>query len=254
MVPFSADALLAMLLAFYPVVGPAALARARQDRPDYFASGTLIGRYGDALKLPDGRIFDLIFDVLGPGMKWQVLEDTGDGAGSELDDPFALEEGPIVPIDESAWPEPAPVPVFGPLVADRLRELGASDEIIGHAYTIASEGAAATRIENGFSGTIGGAEGLIGPNHAALDTMSPADELVLLGGHVGQIDNNELLFTGAPPGPVGYGSGGLPLPRAKIDEGEVIDTTGGPVVTGPGPEDGETDSTVVNTNKRDTPQ
>lgn len=254
MVPFSADALLAMLLAFYPVVGPAALARARQERPDYFAAGTLIGRHGDALKLPDGRIFDLIFDVLGPGMRWQVLEDRGDGAGTDVDDPFALEEGPIVPIDESAWPEPAPVPVFGPLVADRLSELGASDTVIGLAYNTAVEGAAASRIENGFSGTVAGAEAQLGPAHLALDAMNPADELIQLGSHVGQIDGNEGLFTGPPPGPVGYGTGGLPLPRAKIDEGEVVDVDGGPIVTGPGPDDGGTEETVVNTNKRDTPQ
>jgi hypothetical protein len=38
--PFDGAALLAMLLAFYPAVSAAALARARSERPEYFAGGT----------------------------------------------------------------------------------------------------------------------------------------------------------------------------------------------------------------------
>lgn len=123
MTPFDAAALLAMLLTFYPVVGPAALERARRERPEYFAGGEIMGTNRDRFRLPDGRIFDCIFGASGPSdqWRWQCIEL---GGGPELPpDPFALEAGPVRPIDESAYVFPPYGEVFGPLVRNGLAEL-----------------------------------------------------------------------------------------------------------------------------------
>jgi len=75
MTPFSPVALLTMLLTFYPDVSPAALVLARRERPDYFAGGALGGSHGDKLTLPDGTVWDLIYDVENEtgDRHWQVI-------------------------------------------------------------------------------------------------------------------------------------------------------------------------------------
>jgi hypothetical protein len=104
MTPFDAVALLAMLLAFYPTVNASELARARRERPEYFAGGTLLGSKGDKLRLPDGRIFDLIQNAGGlPGQqRWQVIE-----PGPSVPEPWPLEAGPLTPIDVDRLPAAA---------------------------------------------------------------------------------------------------------------------------------------------------
>jgi hypothetical protein len=127
--PFDPDALLAMLLAFYPTPSAAALRQARAERPDYFAGGTLIGSKGDKLRLGDGRVFDLVFASGGlPGQqRWQVIDVTNDPGSAG--DPFALEAGPLTPIDSTdVWPG-SPAPGFESYVAG---ELGALDGTIGN--------------------------------------------------------------------------------------------------------------------------
>jgi hypothetical protein len=79
--PFDPAALVAMLRAFYPIVGRAALRRARSERPEYFAGGTLIGSSQTHLQLADGRIFDLILNEGAPQGQtaWQALDVTDGG-------------------------------------------------------------------------------------------------------------------------------------------------------------------------------
>ena len=140
MTPFDPAALLAMLLAFYPVASPAALGRAMAERPEYFAGAVRIGRGGDAIQLPDGRIFDLIFAVDDPiARHWQVIEA---GAGDGADDPFADGPGPLTPLDPNdATPAPA-VDMFTGLVGEALAALGASDAVLDAAGATLAEHAA----------------------------------------------------------------------------------------------------------------
>lgn len=199
MTPFDPIALLAMLQAFYDVVGPAALARARRERPDYFAAGEIIGTSGDKLRLPDGRIFDLIFDVLGVHTRWQAIEiGTGPGA-PDVDDPFALEAGPLVPIDLSAFPEAAPIPVFVPFVAGALQELGASDTILGNATTRILEHSSPAPLEGAFAREIGPAETQLAAEGFALNGIDPTDVLVTADGHRHTIDAASGLYDEPPP-------------------------------------------------------
>jgi hypothetical protein len=139
--PFDATALLVMLLAFYPIVSGAELARARRERPEYFAGGALVGSKGDKLQLPDGRVFDLIYAAggLAGAQRWQVIT-----AGPSVDDPFPLEPGPLTPIDlETVPPAPAPGPSFETLVGGELATLAGADAALGAARSVLVEGAAA---------------------------------------------------------------------------------------------------------------
>lgn len=60
MTPFDPIALTIMLRTFYPFATPADLARARRERPEYFAAGRLRGHDGTLLELPDGRLFQIV--------------------------------------------------------------------------------------------------------------------------------------------------------------------------------------------------
>jgi hypothetical protein len=174
--PFDATALLAMLLTFYPIVGPAALARARSERPEYFAAGTIGGKGGDKLLLPDGRVFDLIYGVSGPSdqWRWQVVEL---GLGIEPPpDPFALEPGPITPIDLSAFLPFDRAPTFAPLVARELAALPALDAGLFVARQAIAAGAAAFR-PGDLDADLGEAIDAIPGVHTLLDQAIPADEL-----------------------------------------------------------------------------
>jgi len=174
--PFNGDALLVMLLTFYPIVGPAALARARAERPEYFAGGVIIGREGDALLLPDGRVFDLIFNVNTPIQRWQILDVTGGGPGGP-DHPFRNVEGPLVPIDESAFVEPTPHAVFTPLVAASYQELTPRDNAIGVSQTTLTEASSPGDLEAALSATIDPAFPALNQELASLDQSVPADVL-----------------------------------------------------------------------------
>lgn len=139
MTPFDATALLVMLSTFYPVVSPGELARARRERPEYFAGGEIIGSSHGALRLPDGRIFDLIINAGGvPGTTfWQVLPMIAGGD----DETFPLEPGPLTPIDAPWEPPPPPRAVFEGLVAGSLEQLGGSDAVLSAAEQRIAESA-----------------------------------------------------------------------------------------------------------------
>lgn len=177
MTPFDPVALLAMLLAFYPIPSPAALVQARRDRPEYFAGGVLIGRSGDKMQLPDGRIWDLIFAVEGPfpPRRWIAIDVTdavpGDGDG------FELEPGPLTPIDEAMvifGPDPQ---TFEALVAGELAALGASDTVLHRAAQDIIESGGGRELEDEYERTIVPAHQAHLGTRAALDRDDPLDEL-----------------------------------------------------------------------------
>src|SRR6266487_3889747 len=114
MTPFDALALLAMLLAFYQPASAANLARAFSERPEYFGGGVLIGTVGDALRLPDGTIWDLIFAVDGPETPhYQAIQPSG-GTGDAGDLLFPLAPGPLRPLRRDVLPLRRAGDVFGP--------------------------------------------------------------------------------------------------------------------------------------------
>jgi len=199
MTPFDPIALLAMLQAFYPIVGPAALARARTERPDYFSAGQIIGTSGDKIRLADGRIFDLIFDTNGPNTRWQAIE-VGTGPGADIDDPFALEAGPIVPIDLSAFVPPAArPPVFVPLVAGAFGELGAADVILGNAASDVAHNSDKGPLLDDWARLMDPAIERLAAEGFALDAADPTAELIVLAGQSSAADVNGAEFGEAPP-------------------------------------------------------
>lgn len=179
MTPFDPVALVAMLLAFYPVVGSLALAVARAERPEYFSGGVLFGSKGDKLRLPDGREWDLIansgLDV--SQRRWQALYI--DPTAPRVDDPFALEEGPLTPLDE-----PTPIAVsdggtFAALLGDALHELGATDDVLASAATAMAEGAPATDLDARTAGLL---DDVLTTHAAAVTATDALDPGALLEG------------------------------------------------------------------------
>jgi hypothetical protein len=186
--PFDAAALLAVLLAFYPVVSVAGLQRARSERPEYFAAGTLGGSKGEKLFLQDGRVFDLIAAAGGPpsGRHWQVIDVTDDAGGAA--DPFALEEGPLTPLDEDDTLPTPPGESFVSLVAGHLAALAGADDVL-------QSGAAAIAESDGTAALDAATATLLDPathhhanTRAALDHDDPAEELESAGLTRNEID------------------------------------------------------------------
>lgn len=214
MIPFDATALLVMLLTFYPIVGPAALARARQERPDYFAGGDIRGTEGDKLWLGDGRKFDLIFQVNTPGQAWQVLELTGQPGDPGDADPFALEDGPLSPIDESAFPAPAPRSVFADLVGAELAPLDAHDAGLATAHATIYDAADPGAIEDAGRETDEALARLEG--HAAyLLTADPSDVIATTDAHNTAITGHEAEVSEGIPGPFTAPIPGPPEPEPE---------------------------------------
>jgi hypothetical protein len=211
MVPFDPVALLAMLQAFYPVVGPAALQRARRERPEYFAAGDITGSEGDKLTLPDGRIFDLIFRVNDPfgQSRWQAIWLTG--GGTELDDPFALEPGPLVPVDLSAYPPSTYTPTFVPLIGSALLELGASPVVLDNASAALALHSSPAAFDNDFARAMDPADAQLAAEGFALNAADPSDVLIHVGAAQKTVDIEAGVFDepappemqpGPPPGPI----------------------------------------------------
>lgn len=201
MVPFDPVALLAMLLAFYPVVGPAALLRARAERPDYFAGGEIRGTKGDKLWLPDGRKYDLIFATGSPAQHWQVLGPLPDGAGAAPDDPFALEDGPLARLDPARFVLLPRAPEFQPLVAAAVAEWSGHDTALATAHASMVEGADPIALDLA-GGELDGAEGALGPHHALLDQANPADVIGTTDAHGATIDSELDALDEIVPGPI----------------------------------------------------
>jgi hypothetical protein len=131
--PFDPVALVMMLQAFYPSVTRTSLERAFRERPEYFAGGQLIGRLSDALRLPDGRIFDIVFAAWTAQSRWQALDVTHAAPGP--DDPFPLDAGPLVEIDVDAALPPIGDPMFVPLVSGAIGEVQSLEGRMGDAAT-----------------------------------------------------------------------------------------------------------------------
>jgi hypothetical protein len=199
MTPFSPSALVAILLAFYPTVSGAELARARRERPEYFAGGSLGGSHGDKLTLPDGACWDCIFGS-GTGdvtvMHWQCIP-CGDGTPG--DPVFALAPGPFRPLDGSVWPAPAPVVVFVPLVTDALSELGTSDAILSAAESSVAEHSSGAAFDAAVSGAVNDGDAARVQEFAPLLQAVPADVLEAMNDRSGTIDAGEADAEFEPP-------------------------------------------------------
>lgn len=189
MTPFDGVALVAMLVTFYPVVSPAQLRLARNERPEYFSGGKVIGSKGDKLELPDGRVFDLIFAAGGPpsGMRWQCIE-AGPGDGG---DPWPLEPGPLTPIDE-----PAPIgttgdTTFQQLMGGALEELGFPDVTLAAAAQTVSELTPPAVIDASVDPVLSRAYEDLAGDVATGVQFDLADEIEQAGGLVGAITTTE---------------------------------------------------------------
>jgi hypothetical protein len=216
--PFAPAALVAMLLAFYPDVSAAAFAQARRERPEYFAGGTIVGSHGDKLQLPDGHVWDCIFDVdNATGQRhWQAIDVSDDG---NIGDPvFVLEPGPLTPIDPQAWPEPTPAPIFAPIVAAALRELGGSDTVLSTAHSTLTEAADPAALEAVFANTVPGADAELSGQLNALHYATPDDVLATTQSHDGAIDKNEAVFDEQPPPDLAPGPELPPAPPIDIPD------------------------------------
>jgi hypothetical protein len=198
MTPFDAVALLAMLLAFYPTVNASELARARRERPEYFAGGTLLGSKGDKLRLPDGRIFDLIQNAGGlPGQqRWQVIE-----PGPGTDDPWPLEPGPLTPIDVTVWAPPRPADdTFESLVSTHLAELAGSDRVLDGARSELAGGADQARELEDDRALDEGAD-VVDEIYRSTAGTELAELADASSGQAGAIDATDNAYDEAPPDP-----------------------------------------------------
>jgi len=197
--PFDAAALLTMLLAFYPVPSPANLVTARRERPEYFAGAALIGRSGDKIQLPDGRIFDLIFAVDGPiaGRRWQVIEP---GPAGPVD-PWALEEGPLTPIE---WLNAAPsgtAGTFEALVGGAAESLGGSDGVLEAASNNVAASAESAALADGGAGELDDVDQAVAEISAARSAEALADVIGQSEGLTQAIDATDAEYDEAPVEP-----------------------------------------------------
>lgn len=209
-----------MLLAFYPAVSPAALAQAWRERPAYFAGGVLFGTKGDKLRLPDGREWDCIVAAGGPssGQRWQavLIDPTAGGDG----DPFALEEGPLAPLDDAPIFAPRAGSTYTDLVNQELAPLGGGDDRLqGAANAVASfDGSAA--LDDAFAHTIAPAEAHHAATIAALDGDAIPEVLEATSGAHRVIDGTAGEYDEDPPPDVAEPDPGGPPPGSEPDPGD----------------------------------
>jgi hypothetical protein len=197
--PFDPVALLAMLLSFYAIINGSELARARRERPEYFAGGTLLGSKGDKLRLPDGRMFDLIQNAGGaPGQqRWQVIE-----VGPGTDERWPLEPGPLTPIDVGVPPTPpGERTTFEALVADAIGAIGGSDAALQSAATRISDGALSTPGAGGDNAALGDAAEALDRQVRARGAFDVSDDIAQLGALADSITGLESENADPPPAP-----------------------------------------------------
>jgi len=195
--PFDPQALLVMLLTFYPIVSGEALLTARRERPEYFGGGTIIGHHFDALQLPDGRIFDCIFSVDSPAQHWQMIDETF--GGDPVPPGFELAPGPLAPLDSEIWPEPVLAHTFEQLVAGHVESLGdAAGALHAAQNTIAAESSPAA-FEAIFNDTIDPAASAIADGTYTLARADNADVIETTNGHGAAIDRNDANYNEPPP-------------------------------------------------------
>jgi hypothetical protein len=171
--PFDPGAMVTMLQAFYPVPTVANLRRASQERPDYFAGGTLFGSCGEKLLLPHGQAWDLMYDCGGLNARWQAIDVTAGGGPS--DDPFALDPGPLDRLELPDATPPVPDDTFTQIVAGALRELGASDDQLQLAGTVLVEASAPTGLGDQLSAALDDAMRAAEGQQRAIDALTPED-------------------------------------------------------------------------------
>ena len=215
-----------MLRAFYPYVSPAELARAFRERPEYFAGGTIIGTSQDALRLPDGRIFDLISNAGGPQgtTHWQVIVPGGSGPG----DIFGMEPGPLTPIVGEQFTPPVPGPSFETIVAGALEQIGGSDAVLGAAaHRVAEAAARAPGFEAG-SVDLDDAAGVVTRLNHPPNAGDFADIVSYVQGVDREIEATDADYDTVPPDVALPGEPGIP---AWPTDGGVP-----PIDEGPGPQ------------------
>ena len=221
MTPFDAVAFVAMLMAFYAEVTPANFVKARAERPEYFAGGVIFGSKGDKLRLPDGREFDCIINAGMPVQfrSWaaQLIDPSAPGDA----DPFPLEDGPLVPLDETlVLPAPAPTE-FTDLVAGQLAEFGASDDQLEHAGAAVVEFGDGTALGDAFDGVVEPAATHHQAFRTALDGDDIADEIAITEAQGGDVQTQKTaLDEDAPPD------------LQEPDPGAPPDATGEPIPPG----------------------
>lgn len=194
MTPFDPAALVAMLMAFYPVVTPANLARARQERAEYFHGGTLFGSKGDKLRLPDGREFDCIANAglpVGQRFWYCGLIDPAE-AGNP--DGFELEPGALEPVDEEMVLFPADRDRFEALVAGELADLTGADDVLRGAGDAIVAIDVAGHLEGSYAEHVEPAAAAHANMRAALDLDDPADIIAATNAHDGIIDAADVEF------------------------------------------------------------
>lgn len=191
-----------MLVTFYPTVSAANFARARIDRPEYFAGGVIFGSKGDKLRLPDGREWDCIVAAGGPpeGRRWQCVLIVPTGPGPE--NPFVLEEGPLVPIDEAGFVPPRTPPAFAALVARELAPLEGSDQILAGAAQPIAEFTGADDVDRSFHGTIEPAGVAHAATIGALDGDPIPEILQTTDDHTRVIEATRPEYEETPPGDI----------------------------------------------------
>lgn len=238
MTPFDAGALLVMLQSFYPVVSGSELARARRERPEYFASGALFGSHGDKLLLPDGRVFDCIFAAGGlPGtQRWQVIE-----PGPSVDEPYPLEPGPLTPLDLEGAGAPSSDPTaFQALVGGALAELAGETGVLDTAHSTLSGAADAGDRADAGGSELGDVAGAVDEVARAQSADALADILTQADGMSGAIASTDSDYADPPPQPQlpnepdlpagvpsddGTGGTGREDPEKKPTPGDDDDTT-----------------------------
>jgi hypothetical protein len=212
--PFDPFALVAMLSAFYPVVTPANFARARAERPEYFAGGFIMGSKGDKLTLPDGRVFDCIFAAGAPvtERRWICIDVTNEKGGPV--DAFPLEPGPLVPLDEA-------IVIFGDggtdfagLVGGHLADFGGSEGLLDRAAHDVTETPIDVSIAAGYAQTIDPAGEQNAAIRAALNADNPVDVLERAEAHNGVVDSESGKYDEEAPPDIE-----APYPGEPPDEG-----------------------------------
>jgi hypothetical protein len=217
MTPFDDVALLTMLLTFYRTVNGSELARARLERPEYFAGGVLFGSKGDKLQLADGRQFDLIANAGGaPGTQhWQVIPVTPGGAA----DPWPLEPGPVVPMDPTVHVRSGTPNQFEALVGGALASLGATDDSLGGAaQQLVATADAGALVDDGGAGLepLERVADEVTHSRGAQDVAGVLDNANNVSGAVAATDAD---YDQAPPQPQIPNEPQIPAAPANPDEG-----------------------------------
>jgi hypothetical protein len=183
--PFDGYALLIMLRAFYPDVSVGELARARQERPEYFANGAIGGPAGDWLTLADGRVFDLILQDVATGapLAWYVI-----GAGGAVDrDAIVLTPGPLALLDEAIVLPPMLEPTFAEFAAPHIAGILGDEAAIEARRGELAINADPAGLNAGYDGILAPGAWALDAHVRAFDDLDPSQVAQSTGGLTGGI-------------------------------------------------------------------